>query len=199
MALGRISPSVFAARAWRANAGRIRPGLCYAAATRSFQTSRRLAINVGDEVPSLEVLAEGSPGNKVNLADEFKKVKRGLIIGVPGAFSGACSATHVPSYLRHPKIKDAGQVFVVAVNDAFVTKAWADTLDPANDTGFRFLADPTAAFTKQLELDFDATPIFGGTRSKRYALTIEDGKVKSIHVEPDSTGTDVSMAGKVLG
>lgn len=53
----------------------------------------------------------------------------------------------------------------------------------------RFLGDPTAAFTKALDLDFDGTAIFGGPRSKRYALVIEDGKVKSAHVEPDSTGT----------
>lgn len=55
-------------------------------------------------------------------------------------------------------------------------------------------------------------------RAKRYALVVEDGKVKSVHVEPDNTGTDgeyltlcnsvcvgnadsglVSMADKVLG
>lgn len=41
-----------------------------------------------------------------------------------------------------------------------------------------------------LELDFDGTAIFGGVRGKRYALVIEDGKVKSAHVEPDNTGTN---------
>jgi peroxiredoxin len=38
------------------------------------------------------------------------------------------------------------------------------------------------------DLAFDGTAIFGGPRSKRYALEIEDGKVKAIHVEPDNTG-----------
>jgi hypothetical protein len=37
---------------------------------------------------------------------------------------------------------------------------------------------------------FDAAAIFGGPRSKRYALVIEDGKVKEAHVEPDNTGVD---------
>lgn len=54
----------------------------------------------------------------------------------------------------------------------------------------RFLGDPAGEFTKALELDFDATPFFGNVRSKRYALVIKDGKIKSIHVEPDNTGTD---------
>lgn len=70
-------------------------------------------------MPNLTVLVEDSPGNKINLAEEFKN-SDGIIIGVPGAFSGACSQTHVPSYITHPRLKDAGQVFVVSVNDAFV-------------------------------------------------------------------------------
>lgn len=52
----------------------------------------------------------------------------------------------------------------------------------------RFLGDPSAAFTKALELDFDGTAVFGGPRSKRYALKIENGRVAAAHVEPDGTG-----------
>lgn len=86
---------------------------------RGLHSTPAFNVKAGDEIPNLDVLVEGSPGNKVNLADEFKKVKKGLIVGVPGAFSGACSNTHVPSYIKHPRVKDFGQVFVVAVNDAF--------------------------------------------------------------------------------
>jgi peroxiredoxin len=67
-----------------------------------------------------------------------------------------------------------------------------------------------------LDLAFDGTAIFGGPRSKRYAIEIgEDGKVKAMHVEPDNTGLNgklfpkfsrsiinsplVSAAEKVLG
>lgn len=52
----------------------------------------------------------------------------------------------------------------------------------------RFLGDPSVAFTKELDLSFDGASVFGGDRSKRYALVIEDGKVKEAHVEPDNTG-----------
>jgi peroxiredoxin len=44
------------------------------------------------------------------------------------------------------------------------------------------------ALTKALDLSFDGASIFGGDRSKRYALVIEDGTVKEAHVEPDNTG-----------
>lgn len=62
----------------------------------------------------------------------------------------------------------------------------------------RFLADPSGEFTKSLDLLFDSKAIFGNDRSKRYALIIEDGKVTKIAVEPDNTGTAVSLADQVL-
>lgn len=32
----------------------------------------------------------------------------------------ACSSTHVPGFINHPKLKEAGQAFVISVNDPFV-------------------------------------------------------------------------------
>ncbi|KAI0017097.1 Redoxin [Xylariomycetidae sp. FL0641] len=170
-----------------------------AAAAAGFHSTARANVKAGDAIPDLEALHEDSPATKVNLAKEYGSgIANGVVVGVPGAFSGACSQKHVPSYINHPKIGDAGQVFVVSVNDAFVMKAWADQLDPTRASGIRFLADPTGAFTKALDLGFDATAVFGNMRAKRYALVVKDGKVESVHVEPDSTGTNVSMADKVL-
>ncbi|MCJ1471330.1 hypothetical protein MMC07_009978 [Pseudocyphellaria aurata] len=67
-------------------------------------------------------------------------------------------------------------------------KAWGSTLDPNGNSGIRFLGDPTAKFTAALDLAFDGSAVFGGQRSKRYALVVEDGKVKQAYVEPDNTG-----------
>jgi 2-Cys peroxiredoxin 5 len=169
-----------------------------------FHASARALVKVGDALPALDsALAEDSPGNKISIAAEIERTpgRKGVIVGVPAAFSPACSASHVPSYLNHDKVKsgEAGSVFVVSVNDAFVMKAWREQLDPAKESSVRFLADPAAEFTKALELDFDAPAIFGGPRGKRYALVIRDGKVASVHVEPDNIGTSVSMAKDVLG
>ena len=86
---------------------------------RAFQTTRPALIRVGDVLPNLEVLHEGTPGTRVNLAKEVED-KDAVIIGVPAAFSGACSSTHIPSYINHPAIKDFGLVAVVSVNDVFV-------------------------------------------------------------------------------
>ncbi|KAM0564479.1 hypothetical protein ACHAPJ_000693 [Fusarium lateritium] len=168
-----------------------------AAVARGFHSTPRAFVRVGQEIPNLDVLLEDSPGNKVNLAEEFKSAN-GYIVGVPAAFSGTCSSKHIPSYINHPKLKQAGQVFVVSVNDPFVMKAWSEQLDPAKQTGIRFLGDPTGEFTKALDLGFEAYAVFGGMRGKRYALKVEDGKVKEAHVEPDNTGSAVSMAEQVL-
>lgn len=54
--------------------------------TRSFHSSSRAFIKVGDKIPALDVLVENSPGNKVNLAEQITSGKA-LIIGVPAAFS----------------------------------------------------------------------------------------------------------------
>ena len=75
-------------------------------------------VKVGDSIPDIEVF-EDSPGNKISLAKELATGK-GLIIGVPAAFSPGCSDSHIPGYLANPKTKEAGKAFVISVNDAFV-------------------------------------------------------------------------------
>lgn len=57
----------------------------------------------------------------------------------------------------------------------------------------RFLGDPSLEFTKALDLSFDGAAIFGGDRSKRYALVIENGAVKEAHVESDNTGLNGAL------
>ena len=99
---------------------------------RSFHPTIAKMVKVGDSIPSRE-LNETTPGTKIDLSKELKG--NGIIVGVPAAFSPSCSATHVPGYVNHAKTKDAGQVFVVSVNDPFVMAAWGKTLDPTGKTG----------------------------------------------------------------
>lgn len=57
-------------------------------------------------------------------------------------------------------------------------------------TQIRFLGDPTGKFSEALDVTFDSASIFGNQRSKRYALLVENGKVKEAFVEPDNAGVN---------
>lgn len=162
--------------------------------------SRSLArfVSSGTSIPSAP-LYEGSPGNAVKLAKEVQG--KAIVLGVPGAFSPACSASHVPGYIKQlPEFAKHGyqNLYVVAINDAFVTKAWGETLAPEGALNVRFLADPAGEFSLELGVLFDASKFFGNERSKRYALLVDGGKVTKSFVEPDSVSVDVSAAEKVL-
>lgn len=54
-------------------------------AFRTFSTTPRAFIKVGDKIPNLDTLVENSPANKVNLSE--LTTGKALIIGVPAAFS----------------------------------------------------------------------------------------------------------------
>lgn len=66
--------------------------------SRGFHSTRPAFVKVGDSIPNLDVLTEGSPGNSVNLAKEFA-TGNGLIIGVPGAFSMSCYSSLLTSFM----------------------------------------------------------------------------------------------------
>jgi 2-Cys peroxiredoxin 5 len=77
--------------------------------------------------------------------------------------------------------------------------AWGKSLDKDSCSGIRFLGDPSGAFTRALDTEFEAAPLLGTNRSKRYAIVVEGGKGKSVDIEPDNIGVSVSAADKVLG
>uniref|UniRef100_A0A8D2JPZ4 Peroxiredoxin 5 n=1 Tax=Sciurus vulgaris TaxID=55149 RepID=A0A8D2JPZ4_SCIVU len=65
---------------------------------------------------------------------------------------------------------------------------------------FWLLADPTEAFGKETDLLLDdlLVPLFGNCRLKRFSMVIEDGTVKALNVESDSTGLNCSLAPNIL-
>lgn len=165
---------------------------------RPFSSTAFTALQKGQDIPAVTV-REGTPSCQFDLADETKKGTH-IIVGVPGAFSPACTAGHVPGYINlFPKLKAKGveAVWIVAVNDAFVTNAWAEALEaPADDV--RFISDQAGEFSLAFGTLFDASEFFGNKRSARYAAVVMDGKVVEVFEEPDKTGLNVSKAENVL-
>ncbi|XP_060941565.1 peroxiredoxin-5, mitochondrial [Limanda limanda] len=159
-----------------------------------------MPIKVGEHLPAVEV-QEGEPGNKVSM-DKLFKGKKGVLFAVPGAFTPGCSKTHLPGFVQQAedlKSKGIQEVACISVNDAFVMAAWGK--EHGADGKVRMLADPTGAFTKEVDLLIDNDQIvqaLGNKRSKRYAMLVEDGVVKKINVEPDGTGLTCSLASNIL-
>ena len=59
------------------------------------------------------------------------------------------------------------------------------------------LADGNGDFTRALGLELDGRGFGLGTRSQRFAMLVEDGTIKHLHVEP-GPGVDVSSAEKMM-
>ena len=117
--------------------------------------------------------AEIFPGRKV------------VLIAVPGAFTPTCSMNHLPPYIAAAdalKAKGIDEVLVTGVNDVFVMGAWAK--HTGGEGKVTYLADGSAHFAEAMGLTLDLDERGLGTRSKRYAMVVDDGVVKSMAVEP---------------
>lgn len=158
-----------------------------------------MAIKIGDMLPvdiKLKEMAEGGPKD-VTVGEIFKG-KKVVLFAVPGAFTPTCSMKHLPGFLEQAnaiRAKGVDEIVCLAVNDAFVMGAWGKASNAQGKV--RMLADGNAEFTKALGLALDASGFGMGTRSQRYAIIAQDGKVKELFVEP-GPGLTVSSAESVL-
>merc|ERR1712010_201495 len=162
-----------------------------------FSTTKMAPVQVGDAVPNVD-LFEGTPGDKVNLAEVCKEGKV-VIFGVPGAFTPGCSKTHLPGFVEGAEgLKGNGvkEIICVAVNDPFVMEAWGK--DQAADGKVRMLADTCGDLAKALDLELDLAAVLGNMRCKRFSMLVEDGTVAKVNIEPDGTGLTCSLADKIV-
>ncbi|KAJ7307504.1 hypothetical protein JRQ81_009527 [Phrynocephalus forsythii] len=186
--------------AWRA--APIAKGCPAARTWRAFGSTApaMAALKVGDKLPSVEVY-EGDPSTKVNIASLFKG-KKGILFGVPGAFTPGCSKTHLPGYVEKAgQLKGKGVEIIacLSVNDVFVMNEWGTAHQAEGKV--RMLADPTGSFGKATNLLLDKEPLrqlFGTNRSKRFSMVVEDGFVKALNVEEDGTGLTCSLANNIV-
>ena len=158
-----------------------------------------MAIKVGDALPNTTFRVMTSEGPKPKPAEEVFKGRKVVLFAVPGAFTPTCHARHVPSYLEHLdalKAKGVAEVACVAVNDAFVLDAWAKATGA--DGRLTLLSDGNATFTKAVGMDFDGSGFGLGTRSKRYAMLVDNGVVKALNVEESPGVMEVSGADRIL-
>lgn len=155
------------------------------------------AVSAGDRFPSgsFGVLKDGSPSEVST--DQVFSDKTVVICGVPGAFTGTCNAKHLPGFVElvdQFRAKGA-EVACLATNDAFAMDAWMKMR--MADGKVMPLSDGDASLLKQMGLVMD-TGKFGGVRSVRFSMIVQDGVVKKVNVEEGGKFTDASSAETAL-
>ncbi len=157
-------------------------------------------IATGERIPQAVFHIMTADGPAQTTSEEVFSGKKVVLFAVPGAYTPSCHMTHLPGYIQHAdalKAKGVDTVACLAVNDPFVMDAWARATG-AQDR-IVFLSDGNADFTRAIGADFDASAVGLGVRSQRYAMLVEDGVVKSVHVEASPKDVSASSAEAMLG
>ena len=154
-------------------------------------------IKVGESLPEHTFQLLNEDGMQSPTTGELFSGKKVVLFAVPGAFTPTCSAAHLPSFVVQfdaLKAKGVDTVICSSVNDAFVMKAWGDS---ANADNLLMLGDGDGGFAKAIGMAVD-TASFGGVRSQRYSMIVDDGKVTAVNLD-EPMQYEVSGAETVLG
>jgi peroxiredoxin len=158
-----------------------------------------MVIAAGSALPHAKFKIMTETGPSEVSTEELFKGKKAVLFAVPGAFTPTCHGMHLPGFLRHAaefKAKGVDLIACTSVNDVFVMDAWANASGAKGTV--TFLADGNGDFAKAIGLEMDGTPIGFGIRSKRYAMLLEDGVVKALHVENKPSSAEESSAERLL-
>lgn len=153
-------------------------------------------IEVGATLPEATFSLLAEDGMKNPTTAELFAGKKVVLFAVPGAFTPTCSQAHLPGYVALAdkfQAKGIDNIICLSVNDAFVMDSWGKA---SNAEHIVMLADGNAAFTQACGLDMN-TDAFGGVRSIRYSMLVDDGVVKILNVE-EGGGFKVSDAESLL-
>ena len=157
-----------------------------------------MAIQVGDSIPDAIVRVLSADGPQEVAASEFFSGKKAVLFSVVGAFTGTCN-NQMPTFLEHAgeiKAKGIDTIACVAVNDPAVLGAWAESLGVGDRV--TLLSDGNAEFATAIGMSLDASGFGLGTRSLRYAMVVDDGKVTALHVEENPGVCTVTDAPSIL-
>jgi peroxiredoxin len=154
-------------------------------------------ISIGDKLPNVDITVINADGQSSVSAAEYFSGKKAVLIAVPGAFTPTCSEAHLPGFIvKYDDLvaKGVEEVACLSVNDSFVMTSWKAAQNAENIT---MVADGGGSFTQALGVDLN-TGDFGGVRSKRYSMLLEDGVVTQLNLE-EATGFEVSDVDTLLG
>lgn len=121
---------------------------------------------------------------KTVTTEEIFSVKQVVLFALPGAFTPACSESHLPGYERHYEdfvAQGVDRVVCLSVNDAFVMGQWAKSRQVEK---VLMLPDGNAEFTRKMGMLVERTAQGMGLRSWRYSMLVADRRIERLFVEP---------------
>ncbi|MGR3758192.1 MAG: peroxiredoxin [Tranquillimonas sp.] len=160
-----------------------------------------MTIDAEQTLPDATLLAMGPEGPEpVRLSDRLRS-RKVVLFGLPGAYTGTCTTAHMPSFIRTRDgfaAKGVDEIICISVNDPFVLAAWGRETG-ADAAGITLLADAEGAFTRAIGMEFSAPARGLIGRAKRFAMVVEDGRVRSLHTEAgpgicEATGGEALLA-----
>lgn len=158
-----------------------------------------MPIAIGDTLPDANLLRMGTDGPETVQLNTLIEDADVVLFGLPGPFTGTCSTSHLPSFMRtKAALEEAGvdHVICFAVCDPFVMGAWAEQTGAA-ETGLHMLADSSGDLTRALGLAFDAPAVGLHGRTVRHSMYAVDGVVKILHFE-EAPGVCEATAGEAM-
>lgn len=159
-----------------------------------------MTISVGDRLPEATLVRMGADGVEEVTMSGLTRGRKVVIFALPGAYTGTCTTSHVPSFIRTKKDFDAkgvDEIICLSVNDPFVLDAWGKSTG-ASAAGIAMVGDAAAAFTKAVGMAFSNPSRGFIDRSKRYAMYVVDGEVKVLHQEESPGVCDLSGGESML-
>ncbi len=143
-----------------------------------------MSIKVGERIPDGTLKLMGKDGPTNASAGELLGKGRVVLFSVPGAFTPTCNAKHLPGFIQNAaalRAEGVKKIVCLAVNDVFVMSAWGKAAGVGDS--IIMAADGNGDYSRALGLELDARAHGMGMRGKRFAIVIEDGVVKQVHVE----------------
>ncbi len=113
-----------------------------------------MTIATGETLPDATLKLITPEGTKDVTTAEYFGGRKIVMFGVPGAFTPTCSKNHLPGFLENRDAilaRGVDAIAVLAVNDHFVMKAWAEQSGSAGKIDS--LSDGNATFVKAMGLD----------------------------------------------
>jgi len=121
---------------------------------------------------------------KLVTSEDIFAGKKIILFALPGAFTPACSDSHLPGYEAHyDAFRDLGvdQVICLSVNDAFVMYQWSLSRKIEK---VLMLPDGSGEFTRKMGMLVDRSGNGMGMRSWRYSMLVNGKQIEKIFVEP---------------